>query len=275
MYKQFITFQFKPIMIFAIFLAISTKILFAENETKICFYNPEININNFASLKREVDTYFSGFGNYQFQPFSTMKTFEKFVSLKEDVVLIVSSWHYKIINKKVTLVPMLVGTINGQNTYRKVLVTNKEIKDVYGLKDATLASAGNAFYTMSTLEDMLGFELSEITDSLNILAVPKDIDALMCLGFGVSQAAIVSDLSFKKLAGLNPNLYSMLKKISISEELFLPIVATFNGKINKHKTAFQIIENMSGSSQGFKNLNMLGLTGWKRLTEDEKLLLNE
>ena len=68
---------------------------FAGNKLTIYFYNPEININNFASLKKEFDTYLSAYGEYQLQPFSEREIFEKVAVSKNDGIFIISSWHYK------------------------------------------------------------------------------------------------------------------------------------------------------------------------------------
>ena len=68
---------------------------FAGNKLTIYFYNPEININNFASLKKEFDTYLSAYGEYQLQPFSEREIFEKVAVSKNDGIFIISGWHYK------------------------------------------------------------------------------------------------------------------------------------------------------------------------------------
>ena len=65
----------------------------ATTQYTIYFYNPETNINNFASLKIEFDTYLASLGPYQFQPFSDKDTFEKYIAKKRDCIFLISTWH--------------------------------------------------------------------------------------------------------------------------------------------------------------------------------------
>lgn len=263
-----------------IITTLSTSLICFSTRTSLCsgnntlfFYNPEININNFASLKMELDTYFSEYGNYRFQPFSKMDTFETFVFTKKSGLLLVSSWHYKILKSKLDLVPLLVGVSKGLSTYRKILIVNENVNEVEGLRGKTIASSGSEEYTKSTLQKMLGRKYPDIVESIKILVVPKDIDTLMVLGFGMVQAALTSDKSFNKLEKISANLFKKLKKVSISNELLLPVVAAFKNFSEKDKELVEIIASMDKSSQGSRDLKMIGLDGWKPFTPVEKKIL--
>ncbi len=262
------------IIFFCVLFALTTRASStAPSHQTVFFYNPEVNINNFASLKIDIDTYLSGFGNYRFQPFSDMETFETFVTSSKKGVMLVSSWHYSMLKSRLPLVPLLVGVSKGVSTYRKVLVVKKSVKDLSQLKNIKLASSGNEEYTQSALEKMVGAKHPDIVKSLKILVVPKDIDALMAVGFGMSQAALTSEKSLKKLSMLNPNLYKSLKTISVSEEFLLPVLAVFNGFSDEERKLVEIVEAMGKSEKGGRDLKMLGLDGWKRLTLAEEEIL--
>jgi len=273
-------FHFLKTIHFTIFFSLlflsSPLISSADPRITICFYNPEVNINNYASLKIKLDTYLSSFGNYEFQPFSGIKTFESFIASKKNGVIIVSSWHYRILKEeRLPLVPVLVGVLKGNSTYRKILVSRKEIKDPYQLKQITIASAGTDDYTRSTVQEMLEGSDADLIRSLKLLIVPKDIDALMTVGFGMSQAALTSERSLNKLAVINPNLHKSLKEIMVSKELLLPIVATLKGFSQEDNKLMEIIEKMKDSSLGISCLKMLGLDGWKKLTSIDKDVLEK
>ncbi len=242
--------------------------LIADNST-LFFYNPEVNINNFTSLKIELDTYLTDFGNYKFQPFAKKDAFENFVALKKVGLLLVSSWHYKLLKTNFNLVPLLVGVSKGLSTYRKTLVVKDVFKDIESLKGVTLASSGTKDYTLSVLNEMFGKKHSDILKSLKILIVPKDIDALMSVGFGMSQAALVTEKSVKKLEAMSPNLSKTLKSVAISDKQLLPIVAAFKESLEMEKELVDIIASMDKSPKGLRDLKMIGLDSWKLFTEKE------
>ena len=86
----------------------------------VYFYNPETNINNFASLKSEFDKYLSDYGDLQFQPINDKNIFEKTVAEKRsDGVFMLSSWHYNSLKKEYPIEAVLVGVSKGKTTQKK------------------------------------------------------------------------------------------------------------------------------------------------------------
>lgn len=268
-YKKLI--QILIIICFTLF--VSNRVFSTPTNITIYFYSPEVNINNFASLKIDLDTYLANFGDYEFQPFTDMATFENFVTSRGCGLVLVSSRYYTMLKTKLSLKALLVGVSKEKSTYRKVVVVKKSVTDFSLLKGASLASSGNEEYTTSALRKMVGSSHQEIIDSLRILVVPKDIDALMTVGFGMSQAALTSEKSLEKLLSINPNLYNSLKKIYISDEYLLPVVAVFHKFAEEERKLIEIIEVMGESEEGVINLKMFGLDGWRRLTRVERELL--
>jgi hypothetical protein len=118
----------------------------------IYFYNPETNINNFATLKAAFDTYLVNHGGYYFQPFDNKKNFEAVIKEKKGDIYILSSWHLKALQQKnVPLKIALVGTSKGNAMQRKVLSTKKDIINVTMLKNTVVAGAGSEEYVQSVL----------------------------------------------------------------------------------------------------------------------------
>ncbi|VAX25214.1 hypothetical protein MNBD_NITROSPINAE04-628 [hydrothermal vent metagenome] len=248
----------------------------ASGEKTIFFYNPESNVNNFASLKKNMDNYLLKFGKYQFQPFGDRATFEKHALAKGGGVYLVSSWHYKMLKEKMALKPLLVGVYKSKSIQRAVLTSKPVIRDLKSLKGRTLAAAGEEKLAKNILRSMLGGDKKDIIDTITLLTVPKDIDALMAVGFGMAECALTSERSLSKLKSLNPKQYKALNKLAKGGEELLPIVAALESQANSEATKklVRIIEDMPKSSDGSRKLKMLGLDGWKRIDKPEMAILD-
>jgi hypothetical protein len=257
-------------------LLISTK-TFANSTYTIYFYNPETNINNFASLKIEFDEYLSSYGSFQFQPFSDRKSFEKFIVGRSDGVFLMSSWHFRQLKRKfpIDMEAKLVGVSKGKATHEKILTTKNNIININLLKGKIVASSGNEDYTKNILMQMHGEGERNIVNSMKILTVPKDIDALMAVGYGMADSALTTESSLTKLASINPKQYGFLRSLAKSKEILLPIVAVPRQSDENIKLLLTIIEKMEIVLDGKKKLKMLGVDGWKKVGESERIFLEE
>ncbi|MDM8567342.1 PhnD/SsuA/transferrin family substrate-binding protein [Candidatus Halobeggiatoa sp. HSG11] len=255
------------ISIFSVFIIFSTPVNATENA--LFFYNPESNINDFRTLKKLFDAYLTNYDSYQFQPFDNKNTFEGF--LQEDNVFLLSSWHYLNLRKQeqTNLQPVLVGTINGNMTYTKVLSTKKNIININKLHKKRIASAGDKSYTNDMLQNMT--QHSKV--KFKVLTVPKDIDALMSIIFGMAQGALTSRHSLDTLLTLNPKKYQLLHQHAESEAITLPIVVAHKPVKPSIKKLLTAIENLSTSNNGKEILGMLGWNGWQKVNSVEQLKL--
>ncbi|MGZ8244435.1 hypothetical protein, partial [Methylomagnum sp.] len=194
-------------------------------------------------------------------PYSDRATFEQALSGKPEGVYLLSSWHYSQLNAKIPLEPVLVGTAKGEFLQRKVL-TARDAADAEGLKGATVAGAGTEEYLRNLLKQMLGPDKESLVAGLKVLTVPKDIDALMAVGFGMAKAALASENSLQKLALINAKQREQLKSLASSDKNFLLIAAV--PKSSKGEALVKVVEGMGQQPTGEKNLRLLGLDGWKR-----------
>jgi len=206
--------------------------------SSLYFYNPESNLNDFRSLKTGFDNYLS-FGTYKFQPFDNQETFEQFLKTRKNGVFFMSSWHYQNLLKQgyVNLQPILVGTLNGEFTYTKVLSTKKNIKNIGKLQGKRIASAANQDYTQKILKSMAAqqnLKLNKVTT----------------------------------LAILNPRKYRLLHQQAESQAIILPLIIVYK-PITQSTTQqlLNMIENMPNSPIGKEILAMLGLDGWKKILQ--------
>ena len=250
---------------------------FADNTSTIYFYNPETNINNFASLKTEFDQYLSSHGSFQFQPFSDRKSFEKFIVGRSDGIFLISSWHFRQLKRNfpIDMQARLVGVSKGKATYEKILTTKNNIINVDLLKGKIVASSGNEDYTKKVLLQMHGEGKKNVVDSMKILTVPKDIDALMAVGYGMADSALTTESSLTKLEAINPKQYGFLRPLAKSEEILLPIIAAPKKPDENIKLLLAIIEKMETVLDGKKKLKMLGVDGWKKVEKLERIFLEE
>jgi hypothetical protein len=240
---------------------------FAEvDKTTIYFYSSETSINNFKSLKMEFDRYLSRLGPYEFQPFSEREAFEKYVKDQKQCILLLSSWHYSKINKEYALTATLAGTRNGQKYQKRVLVTKDK-----SVKTGRIASASSIEHTSSYLRAML--KGKEIIDKIQVLTVPKDIDALMSVGFGMSRMALTSGSALDELKKVNPTLHQKMKIVAEGAESLSLIVAVPKGFSKGAEKIVAVFQNMAADPDGKEKLMMLGLDGWQTLDPSEKLKL--
>ena len=186
-----------------------------------------------------------------------------------------SSWHFRQLKRKspIDMEAELVGVSKGKATYEKILTTKSIIININLLKGKIVASSGDEDYTKNVLMQMLGEGKNDIVNSVKILTVPKDIDALMAVGYGMADSALTTENSLAKLATISPKQYGFLRPLAKSEEILLPIVAAPKNYDENIKLLLTIIENMETVLEGKKNLKMLGVDGWKKVEELERILL--
>ncbi|MFO7560020.1 MAG: hypothetical protein R6X10_14390 [Desulfobacterales bacterium] len=243
----------------------------SETETTaIYFHSSETSINNFKSLKIKFDRYLSQFGPYEFQPVRERTEFEKQITSRKDCVMLLSSWHYRKIHKTGLCEPVLVGFRNGKKTQKRVLVAPEgyDFRKSHGLK---LASASSLQHSRSMIKNMPAIHLD--ADSLRILTVPKDIDAMMAVSFGMSEAALITENSYNRIKSLNTLLYKKINIIAEGPESHLMVLAAHKACLPQMGKLIQIIQKMSENSSGQKQIHMLGLNGFKNVTQEDLLML--
>ncbi len=262
-----------PLLMAGTLLALFATVALSLNQA-IYYYNPEINVNNYASLKVEFDKNLRVAGGYEFQPFSEIDTFEKFISEKKSGLLLLSSWHFTLLRKKLAIEPLLVGRVGDKSTYRKVLVGNKSMTNLEKLRGATIATAGSKRFSRNMLKAMLGEENSDIADSVIFLVAPKDIDALLAMQFGLAQAALGSEMALNAVGEINNRFRDSINILLKSDELLLQIVAGFGQQGLNEKVMISIMEKFGGSKEGGNALQMIGLDGFTKIGKTEMDILD-
>lgn len=240
----------------------------------IHFYSPETNINNFGTLKAEFDGFFAGVGGHKFQPYGDRAAFEKALAGGMGLFLM-SSWHYPQLATKAAWQPTLIGQLREKATQRHVLCAKKGIAGVAALKGAKVASAGNKAFTLNLLADLLGAEHRTLVTEQNVLPVPKDIDALMAIGFGVAQAAVATEGGLDRLAKTNARQHEALAQLAKGPERLLPIVAAPAQPDAACQALLKVLAGMGADAEGQQRLRLLGLDALAPVTDSHRAILRK
>ena len=213
---------------------------------KVYFYTTESHISDFKALSVSFEQYLDYFGDYDFQAFHKKEIFEEYLK-DENIIVVLSSWHYKQISKKYKLEAKLVALKKQGIIDTKVLVGKKGSS--YG---GVITTAFSSQYSKELIDDFV-----ENSD-LEMLFVPKEIDALMSVGFGMSQFALVSKDSFELLKNANSLLAEQLEVFNESTPTYRMLVASkLKDKYNKE--LLNIFTTMKTKYEGKKILNILGI----------------
>jgi hypothetical protein len=249
-------------MIKSLFIFLIFCITLFANSKKVYYYTTENNINDFKSLKIGFDKYLQEFGDYEFQAFSDKKIFEKFIKQDESLVIL-SSWHYDQISSQYNLKAKLVAKKKESITDTKVLIGKKDTK-----LSGTVTTAYTKEYTNNSLSKLIN------TKKMDFLVVPKEIDALMSVGFGMSSFAYVSKDSFELLKKVNSFLANSLVVHKESVPTLRMIVAS-KYKQNYDEKLKNIFENMEKSVKGKKLLSIFKIDGFVILSKNSLEKLNK
>lgn len=234
------------------------------------FFCPEVNVNNHNALKSEFDTYLSAYGNYKFQPLSQSDNCEAMLTGETPGLFLMSSWQFNQLPNRQKLNPALVGVRDHTTLRRHGLYANKDLANLAALRGATIATAGTREYTIKLLSQMLSDEAEDLVASLHLLRVPKHVDALMAVSFGVADAAVASESAAARLSGINPKQMKGMKIVAHSQPMLLPVIvspANPNGDITD---ILDVLLDMSDNEEGRRCLEMLGFDELQELEIEQK-----
>jgi hypothetical protein len=238
----------------------------SEAALTVFFYSPETNVNNFSVLKGEFDSFLAPLGGHKFQPFSDRETFETQFAAQPRGLFLVSSWHYKRLAAETALDPLLIGRTHGRSTQKHQLFG--QTQNLEELRSQKIATAGTRDFALTLLGEMLPGQ-EELIGTLSLLVVPKDIDALMAVGFGAARGAIATESGSDKLAKLNPKQRESLKQIGKGRESLLPVLAARRNADSDVRALATVFSKMEETPEGKSRLQLLGLEAMRPLAAEE------
>lgn len=228
----------------------------------IYHFNPESHSDRNLVLKNTFDRYFQANHNIQLQPVDDLSSFEDIITAGNQNVYIMSHWHFlQLAKSHPNLAPKLQGTKDGKNTYRKLYIGKQPLPN----GRITIAVSGAERYVNTILKQMNFNESQPPLENFRLLKVPKDIDALLAVSFGMADAALASDSSYEKLSLLYRNEYQQLEVLGTSKPQQRLVVVLMNQYQTSLQHVLDALETMDQTSNGKLGLNLLGLDEWTRL----------
>lgn len=225
-------------------------------------YNPESHSDRNLVLKNTFDRYFQRSNNIQLQPVEDRATFQQLIAKGTVGLFIMSDWHYRqLASSNPGLMPYLRGLKGNKDTFRKLLLGKPPIPR----EKITIAVSGTEDYVRTILKEMT-FSGSPPPKQSRLLTVPKDIDALLAVSFGLADAALATEDNYEKLSHLYKKEYQQLTILGRSEPQKRLVVVAIKQHLPAVQLALDALENMDQSQDGRLGLNLLGLDKWTRLT---------
>ena len=246
-----------------------------ENEPlKIYFFNPEINASRNLVLKNTWDTFLSEQGKFTFQPVDRQEDFKHLLENQQGAAFIMAEWLFnKLEHKSRNAFNLaLQGMKDGQDTYKRILVSNSKLLD---LDRARIACSGDRARNLKILSDMFPELSAHQIDQLKLLQVPKDIDALMALGYGLADLALSSEVGLSNMAMLNENRFRALNVIKESKPLGQSILVFKDMEPAKQAAVVHSLLNMPETALGRQAINLIGLDNWKVLDTRLSSMINQ
>ncbi|MBF0101306.1 MAG: hypothetical protein HQK77_10400 [Desulfobacterales bacterium] len=252
-----------PILLMFIMMGCCALVSFAEeSKTTLYFYSQEIHSNKYKSIKINFDTYLAQVGHYEFQPYNDKNAFEANLKDQNKYVVILSSWHYREMYKQYALIPLLVALIDGKKYHKNILVSRSKPENFDEILKNRIASANTIENSKTQLNEI--FKKNPLVQSARILIVPKDIDALLSVGLGMSDSSIIMENSLTAFQKLYPQLYENIVVVAEGEKRLSLIIAAPKTFIQGIEPIVSAIENMQKQNQG-KDILMLGIDGWQKV----------
>lgn len=238
-----------------------------SSRTKVYFYNPEINTARNLVLKNSWDTYLYQVGHYELQPVDDGESFTKLIHQEQDAAFIMAEWLYASLTSSLGLDKQpvelaFVGVKSGSDTYRKILVTNKS---ALNFENVTIASSGSKERTRKVLSSIYPEYSEKQLDNMNVLSVPKDIDALMAVGYGLAEMALTTEVGLSKIAHLNEHLYNELLVLRKSEPFKRSVLVIKSNNLELKAALASALSNMNQDPKGQQAMSLLGLDEWKAI----------
>ncbi len=199
------------------------------------YFNPDSSQSNLARLKQEMERFLKKNDlHLNFQPFAKYHDFHRELAQNIPAFVFLPEWYFRQNKKNAGFKPLLQSVRNGQTTYRKVLLTSQDsILTLQELHNKTLAMTTMG-QNEAELLDTLIFNKNKIqSSSLNIIATPKDSDALFALAVRQVDVALVSENNLQKIGKINPRILQIVRSLAKSQPIPLPILCAGNRNVSQ------------------------------------------
>lgn len=257
----------------------------ADLSNKIYFFGLDINTSRNILLKSSFDQYLAEAPvskflrgaksdvnkgsqrkqSIEFQPVSQIDVFEKGLLAEKPLAFLMRPdlfTELKQKNKKIDQVykPEFQGLKGNSDVYQNILLS-RGARDL--LPNTTIASASNRSVSEKLLQQMSPTFSAETIDSVRYLKVPKDMDAIMAVSFGLADFALSGENSFRVLVDLYQEQYEPMKVVSRSRDLKRYIAVVRQDLDPELLASLQkTFSTMESHPMGLHAIGIIGLDGW-------------
>jgi len=244
----------KAILVLFVVSALAIPATACAQNPEFFFFSPDFGPGNLSGLTEAAEAYFDE-AEYDvgFQPFARFEDFEREYVRRKPQFVVAPQRVVKDRCLSSKLLPLAHPVRGGQGFGRRSLMAGPAISKTSGLKNGSVAATLPS--GSDTIRSAALAQLRHDFPSIRIIPVPKDIDALLAVGFGQVDAAFVSNTQFGQLAKINPRLTDKLHDLGYTEEIPFPTV---------YATEFATPQDIEGLRSAMHTINETG-TG-KRLT---------
>ena len=236
------------------------------------YFNPDSPQSNLGQLKSEFEAFF--FNNnfsFSFQPFTHFVDFHRLNSERRPAFIIVPEWYLQKYGKELGLHPLLIPVRNGSTSYEKILLVSKA--STQGLNDYdivpfAMTPMGSNGQQMSSIQELIADELISV-QQLNIINVPKDLDAILALVLGQVKMALVARDNLQIIADVNPRIAQSIRKLDKSITVSMPVLCYLEGRVDTEdiQNLLNTFKNMSVEQPRNKIMEMLQIDDWRNFTK--------
>ena len=235
------------------------------------YYNPDSPQSNLGHLKQEFDAFLSENNfSYAFQPFTHFADFHRLNSKNHPSFILVPDWYYRQYGKTLGLRPLLVPLRHGNNSYKKILlispVSSEAVND-YDIISFAMTTMGPDV-PISVIKGLLADQLISI-QQLNIINVPKDLDAILALVLGQVKMALVAQDNLQTIADANPRIVQRIKKLNKTVTVPMPVICYEENQVDKEDVErfISVFMKMAKEHPRNKIMEMLQIDDWQKFTQ--------
>jgi len=235
------------------------------------YFSPDSPQSNLGQLKNEFETYFTNNNfSYNFQPFTHFVDFHRLSKEKRPSFILVPAWYVHKYGKELGLHPLLVEVRNGATSYKKILLVSKtspaESHD-NEIVPLAMTSMGPNDQTSAIKELVASYLIS--AQQLNIINVPKDLDAILALVLGQVKMALVAQDNLQVISSVNPRITQAIRKLDKGITVSMPVLCYLEGRVGADDVEKLVNTFMRMTAEKPRNriMEMLQIDDWQTVTK--------
>jgi hypothetical protein len=231
--------------------------------TTIFVFNPESGARRVRAATTGLEDFLRSQGvKAKVQIFTNPVDFKQQVQRLKPEYAVVASYYYSSSAGDYGWKPLMQGHRNNVRGFSKILVTSQGIQNPVQLRNKAVATVSLGRQTLYFINAQFLQPLGLSLNTVRIVTVSKDIDAIMALGFQQVDGAIVTNQSLDTLKRINPSVYSSIKVLRTLPLIAFPQLVCFPNAPDAFKVQ-EAFRMLTMGSSGREFLLFLGLTGFQ------------